>query len=404
MHALSTVRVAAVTAELPADPTLAAAARALEAGSFAAEVWDAQWRLAYLTSEHRTLVWAGKKGAALRCVGEHFASSAMLAERELWPAGPTFESLRESLRGWGAYIAATTAGGRDGLLELADPRLRDIFEQVEPQSPPVMWRTRVDVKFGREVVGNDVLLVALHGPDGDCAGYAALVKPEVRAGVLGMLALGNAQLFELMSGLTEPARRPAAVLFGDLEASSVLSRRLSTPAFFALIRRLAHGADRAVVNEGGIVGKHVGDGVTAFFLAEEAGSESTAARACVAAMRAIREVAETAATRSGLDPTDVTMRFGMHWGSTLYVGRLITSGRAEVTALGDEVNEAARIEACATGGKALASKALIERLDTTDATALGLDLSRLPYTPLASLPTASEKARRDAPSIAVCEL
>jgi hypothetical protein len=43
---------------------------------------------------------------------------------------------------------------------------------------------------------------------------------------------------------------------------------------------------------------------------------------------------------------------------------LITAGRSEVTALGDEVNEAARIEACATGGRALAAKSLIERLET----------------------------------------
>lgn len=40
--------------------------------------------------------------------------------------------------------------------------------------------------------------------------------------------------------------------------------------------------------------------------------------------------------------------------------------------MGDEVNEASRIEACASGGKALASKALIERLDRTDAHVLDL--------------------------------
>jgi hypothetical protein len=75
-----------------------------------------------------------------------------------------------------------------------------------------------------------------------------------------------------------------------------------------------------------------------------------------------------------------------------------------VTALGDEVNEGARIEACASGGRALASKALIERLDTEDADALVLDPDHVNYKPLADLPTATEKARRDAPAIAVCEV
>jgi class 3 adenylate cyclase len=90
----------------------------------------------------------------------------------------------------------------------------------------------------------------------------------------------------------------------------------------------------------------------------------------------------------------------------VYIGRILTVGRSEVTALGDEVNEAARIEACATGGRTLASKSLIERLDRADADALGLDLdpTHTTYTPLAELPTATDKARRDAPAIAVCEV
>ncbi len=53
-----------------------------------------------------------------------------------------------------------------------------------------------------------------------------------------------------------------------------------------------------------------------------------------------------------------------------------------MTALGDEVNEAARIEACASGGRMLASKNLIERLDPHDAAALDIDPDHLTYTRL----------------------
>jgi class 3 adenylate cyclase len=94
----------------------------------------------------------------------------------------------------------------------------------------------------------------------------------------------------------------------------------------------------------------------------------------------------------------------MHWGANLYVGQIATSGRTEVTALGDQVNETARIEACATGGRALASKDLVERLEPDDATALELRPDAITYTPLGELETATEKARRDAPAIAVCEV
>jgi class 3 adenylate cyclase len=91
-------------------------------------------------------------------------------------------------------------------------------------------------------------------------------------------------------------------------------------------------------------------------------------------------------------------------GATLYIGRILTRGRSEVTALGEEVNETARIEACATSGRTLASKSLIERLDRADAEALGVDTRHTTYTPLADLATATDKARRDAPAIAVCEV
>jgi class 3 adenylate cyclase len=75
-----------------------------------------------------------------------------------------------------------------------------------------------------------------------------------------------------------------------------------------------------------------------------------------------------------------------------------------VTALGDQVNEAARIEACASGGRTLASKELIERLSKDDAIALGIDVKLVNYFALGALSTATEKARRDAPVLAVCDV
>ena len=51
-----------------------------------------------------------------------------------------------------------------------------------------------------------------------------------------------------------------------------------------------------------------------------------------------------------------------------------------------------------------ASKALIERLNRSDADALGLDTNHTTYRPLTDLLTATGKARRGAPTIAVCEL
>ena len=89
----------------------------------------------------------------------------------------------------------------------------------------------------------------------------------------------------------------------------------------------------------------------------------------------------------------------MHWGATLMVGQVATSGRLEVTALGDQMNEGARIEAAAREGAILASKDLIERLDAADAQATGIDPGAISYTLLGEVEGASDKAIRDAGAI-----
>jgi class 3 adenylate cyclase len=72
-----------------------------------------------------------------------------------------------------------------------------------------------------------------------------------------------------------------------------------------------------------------------------------------------------------------------------------------VTALGDEMNEAARIESAATGGVVFASKHLLERLSPGDAADLHIDLDHMTYATVSTLDGSSDKARRDAGAISV---
>ena len=62
----------------------------------------------------------------------------------------------------------------------------------------------------------------------------------------------------------------------------------------------------------------------------------------------LRDALVDTTARSSLSEAELSLRFGLHWGATLYMGRILTEGRSEVTALGDEMNEAARIEATYT--------------------------------------------------------
>lgn len=320
-----------------------------------------------------------------------------------WP----LEINRRAFAAFGPWVLADTPGGREELRELVDPRLRDIADGLSPAEAPAAWTTPFHGLYTGAGAPVQTLVTAVRLRDGAgrLVGTAFVSKPAIGMAVLARItAMGDLRHFERMEQVARPGRRAAAVLFADLEASSQLSRRLSTASYFALGRRIARAADQCVIDAGGLVGRHAGDGVVAFFLAETTGSDSAAARACIHAAHALAEAVGAVAARSELARKDLLMRFGLHWGATLYVGHIATSGRTEVTALGDEVNEGARIEACATGGRILASKALVERLDGDDASALGLDPDAVTYTPLADLPTATEKARRDAPAISVCEI
>jgi class 3 adenylate cyclase len=241
--------------------------------------------------------------------------------------------------------------------------------------------------------------------DGRRAGTCVLSLGASGMSDLGRLvATADPRHLARMRAVERADRHPGAILMADVEASTLLGRSMSSARYFAFGRRLVRAADRCIIEAGGIVGRHAGDGVVAFFLAETMGSESAAARACISAARDLRSALPAVIARSELSDSEVSLRFGLHWGATPYMGWILTGGRSEVTALGDEVNETARIEACATGSKTLASKALLERLDHDDADALDLDLAHTSYTQLADLPTATDKARRDAPSISVSEV
>src|SRR5262245_30900073 len=143
--------------------------------------------------------------------------------------------------------------------------------------------------------------------------------------IAAALAMADPSHLERMRVVEDAQRHPAAILMADLEASSPLARRLSTTQYFAFVRRLVRATDEHIVAEGGIVGRHAGDGVVAFFLPETADSESGAARSCIAASRAIRQSLADIAERSDIQALEVSLRFGLHWGATLYVGRIVTA-------------------------------------------------------------------------------
>jgi len=381
---------------LPSDPTLAEAARALEDGRLAGEVLDAGWRLRYASSELRSLVGFDDD----EDLGYGVISTIRTAVApEVWRLS------EQSAWAWwqreGPFMRHDLGVPAEGLVPDLE-ELSQAFLQLEPVAPPIAWAGSFETTFADASAANvGRLAVRLLRSDGSLAGILGIyVGGDLRGSVQAMLSRGDDRMFERMALLTEPARRPSAVLFCDLEDSGVHSRRLSSRAYFAMVRELTTAIDEAVIDEGGIVGKHVGDGVSAFFLAEQAGGEGAAARGAVDAARRIQRVV------TGLEPESgpIRVNIGIHWGATLVIGQIVTGGRLEVTALGDEVNQAARVQEVCRGGGTLVSKDLIERLEPATAGSLGIDPDGAAYEILGEIPGVSEKARRDAGGLAVTAL
>jgi class 3 adenylate cyclase len=396
-----------ISLPLPDDAVLAAWASVVNDEGHWAYVLDATWRFVFATDEVR-LSWGDTGAATAMPVGSNFYSAEAMQFLRATIGSYVFEDIefrRARFVDFGRYMLSSTPGGRDELRQLVDPAIADLVDELQPREMPPILRGKIASRFaGVEVEGSSILF-RIDGADGRLAGICILMKPGAGMSQLAAASyVADRAHLERMQLVERPDRRPAAILVADLESSSPLARRLSTAMYFAFGRRLVRASDQCIIDTGGIVGRHTGDGVVGFFLVETAASESAAARACITAARCLRMALTDIAERSEIPAAELALRFGLHWGSALYIGRIITGGRSEVTALGDEMNEAARIEACATGGRVLGSKSLLERLNDTDAEALGIDIHRTSYTPLAELATATEKARRDAPSVPVCEL
>jgi class 3 adenylate cyclase len=389
---------------LPEHPDLREIAEMIERVGMMAEILDERFGCVFVSSETA-------RALNLSADEAHGLLGRSLIARSYHP--DYAEIVRVTEETGGAWVRHNVPIMRH-YVDPSDPDFERIFDAASRfaartppvERPPRAWHDTLSfpahLRFRRTMLGDQQQgHLRIDDSAGDVIGFVYVYRGTLSETVLNRLGRGDPRLFERMDRVSDPARRPSAILFADLEASGELSRRLSSRGYFELVRDLTDLLDESVVTREGIVGKHAGDGGSALFVASElGGSESTAARAAIEAARTIHQGTATL----GPEDADVRVNIGLHWGATLTIGQVATRGRLEVTALGDQMNECARIEAAARGGTILASKDLVERLDAGDAAAAGVDPDALAYTPLRELGGAGEKAVRDAGTIPVAAI
>jgi adenylate cyclase len=171
--------------------------------------------------------------------------------------------------------------------------------------------------------------------------------------------------FSMVSRFRGGAEIPCTLLFADVRGSTQLAERVTPSEFSRLLNRFYDTASRILVANDGIVDKFVGDEVMAIFIPALV-QERHAARAVATAREILRAVGE--ATDNGDEALPIGI--GIHTG-TAFVGSVGEAPHAELTALGDVVNTAARLASAASAGEILVSR---EAAD-----AAGLELGALEF-------------------------
>lgn len=392
-------------AGLPEHPILNEIARRIEDMRWAAAILDEGLHLRFVSDEFRGFI--GSDDDDVLGYGENILVAFM---RDIWRERLDMESQLRLFADLIPYFLYVLRDQDKGYIDQLDEPFRSLIDGVEPKAPSGLVNTWFSYTLeGEQKYRVNLAAIPLTGVDWEPLGFLVLTYVDVRPALASLLTMGDEAMYERMAALVDPGRRRAAILFADVQASGSLSRQMPSAAYFSLIRRLAMSVDRVIAGNQGVIGKHAGDGMTGFFLVDDLGSASRAAAAAIRSAMEIKEAAglafeETTGELSGEDIVPFHMNLGLHWGGTLYMGQLHPGSRLDVTALGDEMNECARIQESACDGAVLVSKPLLEQLGHQEAAALRIDPDKVFYRPLADLDTAPEKAKRDAGALPVTEL
>jgi predicted ATPase/class 3 adenylate cyclase len=183
----------------------------------------------------------------------------------------------------------------------------------------------------------------------------AIAALEAQRDALGSAVVATAllSLRERLAALTaqeqlhEPHRKHMTVLFADASGFTALSEKMDAEDVGDIMNTLWQRLDGAIIAHGGQIDKHAGDAVMAVWGAGKTREDDPerairAALAMQAALTAFREDRDVA----------LSMRIGINTGLAIF-GATGTTG--EVTALGDAVNVASRLEQAAPVGGILVS-------------------------------------------------
>ncbi|MDX2378462.1 MAG: hypothetical protein QNM02_01730, partial [Acidimicrobiia bacterium] len=214
---------------LPDDPVLAEWATTLSDTGDWGWILDSSWRTVFMTDEQRLGFAAGVEMVPI-VIGEHLFGSEMVDVSAHWRTGPTTDATwRDKFSKLGGLVLADTPGGKDELRSLVHPSLVEIVDELAPSRRSATAASLIGTGTTGRNESVAIKVVRIRDGGGHLRGTALLFKPEAGMNVLGAMAYDrDLDHLERLNLVASARRRPAAILFTDLEGSSALSRTLST--------------------------------------------------------------------------------------------------------------------------------------------------------------------------------
>jgi adenylate cyclase len=136
-----------------------------------------------------------------------------------------------------------------------------------------------------------------------------------------------------------------SMLFIDVRGSTALSETMTPTEFSQLINRFYKEATKIIIDEDGLVEKLAGDSVAAFWGAGFAGADYVA-----------RTVNVSQKLLQGMEKQQIPVGIGVHAGVAYFGAMGTADGLTELSAIGDEVNLAARLASKAAPGEIIVSE------------------------------------------------
>lgn len=136
-----------------------------------------------------------------------------------------------------------------------------------------------------------------------------------------------------------------SMLFADVRGSTALSEQMTAIQFQKMINRFYVVATNAIAEEDGLVEKLAGDAVAAFWGAGFAGKDYVART-----IRAAQNVSRL------MQKHNIPVGIGVHAGMAYFGAMGSADGLVDISAIGEEVNTAARLASKAAAGEIILSE------------------------------------------------